>query len=67
MYQFIFKKYDLKKLLTDKELKRLKDVPIKEFPIYKNMPCFMPYILLSIIITLVTGDVFIFLMNRQFI
>ncbi len=61
----LVKKYDLKKVLTAKELEKLKSVPLKEFPIYKNMNCYMPHVLLAILITLFTGDIFSFLMRLR--
>lgn len=63
----IVKKYELKKLLTASELERMSKLPIKKYPIYKNMPCFMPYILAAIIVTLITGDIFIFMVGQNII
>lgn len=56
MDPMLVKKYDLKKLLTLDEIKRLKKLPIKKFPVYKNMPVFMPYILIAFVLILVFGD-----------
>jgi hypothetical protein len=59
----LVKKYKLQKLLSSKELEKLKGLPLKEYPIYQNLPCFMPYILAAVIITLITGDIFLFLLK----
>ncbi len=61
----LVKKYGLKKVLTVKELEKLKTLPLKEFPIYKNMNCFMPHVLAAMLITIVTGDIFLFLMKLR--
>ncbi|MFH1470596.1 MAG: prepilin peptidase [Candidatus Micrarchaeota archaeon] len=59
----LVKKHNLKKVLTLKELEKLKDLPIKEFPIYKNMNCFMPHVLGALLISMVVGDIFTFMMR----
>jgi len=53
----IVKKYGLKKLLTAAEIKRLAKVPIKKFPVYKNMPAFLPYVLAALLLSLLYGDI----------
>ncbi|MCX6777656.1 MAG: hypothetical protein NT157_02115, partial [Candidatus Micrarchaeota archaeon] len=51
-------KYKLKKLLTARELARMKKakIPLKKYPVYANMPVFLPYILASLLLTLLFGD-----------
>ncbi|MFH0817736.1 MAG: prepilin peptidase, partial [Candidatus Micrarchaeota archaeon] len=63
MDQELVKKYGLKKVLTTKEFEKLKSVPLKVFPIYKNMNSYMPHVLAAMLITVVTGDVFAFLLR----
>ncbi len=53
------KKYNLKKLLTENELKRLKreKVPIKKFPVYTGLPMLLPYLLVGLVFSIIFGDV----------
>jgi hypothetical protein len=53
----IVKKYGLKKLLTKSEIARIAKLPIKKFPVYKNMPAFLPYVLAALLLSLLYGDV----------
>ncbi len=56
MEQEIVAKYGLKKLLTKSEIARLAKLPIKKFPVYKNMPAFLPYVLAALVLSLLVGD-----------
>ena len=49
-------KYKLQKLLTLDEIKRLRKLPIKKFPVYTKMPMFLPYILFGLLLSLLFGD-----------
>jgi len=57
------KKYNLRRLLTQKEIERLAKLPIKKFPVYKNMPAFTPYILIALVLTLLFGDLLLLMMS----
>lgn len=50
-------KYKLDKLLTPKEIEKLKKIgKKKKFPVYKEMPVFMPYVLIALAAALLFGD-----------
>lgn len=53
----VVKKYGLEKLLTPKEIAKLRKMPLKKFPVYKNLPAFMPYMLAAMVLSLLFGDV----------
>lgn len=49
--------YKLGRVLTPKEIEKLKKIgKNKKFPVYVNMPVFMPYVLLALIVALLMGD-----------
>ncbi|MDO8340299.1 MAG: hypothetical protein Q7T16_06610 [Candidatus Burarchaeum sp.] len=52
----IVAKYGLKRLLTRSEIARLAKIPIKKFPVYKNMPAFLPYVLAALALSILFGD-----------
>ncbi|MCX6767592.1 MAG: prepilin peptidase [Candidatus Micrarchaeota archaeon] len=66
----ILKKYGLGRVLTKKEVEKLRKIEKREgmrlFPVYKNLPRFGPYILAGLITCLVVGDVFIFIALASF-
>jgi hypothetical protein len=53
----IVSEFNLKKVLTKGEIEKLKKIKkMKVFPVYKNMPAFMPYILIALILILIFGN-----------
>ena len=60
----LVRKYGLKKLLTRAEIARLSRLPIKKFPVYKNMPAFLPYVFAALALSLLFGDVLAFALSR---
>jgi len=53
----IVKKYGMRKLLTKREIEKLKRVrEMKRFPVYKGLPRFVPYILAGLVASLFLGD-----------
>lgn len=53
----VVSKYKLDRLLTPKEIEKLKKIgKNKKFPVYTNMPVFMPYVLLALVVALFFGD-----------
>ncbi len=49
--------YKLDRLLTPKEIEKLKKIGRKKkFPVYKEMPVFMPYVLIALLAALLFGD-----------
>lgn len=56
MDEAVVKKYKLQKLLTRKEIERLAKLPLKNFPVYKNMPAFTPYMLAALAAGVLFGD-----------
>lgn len=53
----IVKRFNLKRVLTEKEIEKLKKIKrIRKFPVYKNMPVFIPYILIALILILIFGN-----------
>jgi len=53
----VVKKYGLDKLLTVEQIGKLKKMGKgKKFPVYTNMPVFMPYVLISLVAALLFGD-----------
>ena len=53
----IVREFNLKKVLTKWEIEKLKKIKkIKEFPVYKDMPAFIPYVLMALILILVFGN-----------
>lgn len=58
----IVKKYGLRKLLTKSEIERLRKIPeLKKYPIYKNLPTFIPYIFFGVLFILLFGNPFHYL------
>jgi len=55
----IVARYGLKRLLTRSEIARLAKIPIKKFPVYKNMPAFLPYVLAGLVLSILFGDVLV--------
>jgi len=66
MPERITKKYGLGRVLTKKEVEKLRKIRAKEkisrFPVYKNLPRFGPYILAGLIASLLFADLFVFLL-----
>jgi Flp pilus assembly protein protease CpaA len=53
----VVKKYGLDRLLTVEQIGKLKRMGKgKKFPVYTNMPVFMPYVLISLVAALLFGD-----------
>ncbi|MCX6775332.1 MAG: A24 family peptidase [Candidatus Micrarchaeota archaeon] len=53
----VVRKYGLDKLLTVEQIGKLKRMGKgKKFPVYTNMPVFMPYVLISLVAALLFGD-----------
>lgn len=66
MDEKLVKKYEIGKVLTKEEVKKLEEVGRKEgislFPVAKVLPRLGPYILLALACTLLLGDLFAFFM-----
>jgi Flp pilus assembly protein protease CpaA len=64
----IIKKYGVGRVLTKKQVEKLRKIEKAEkmhlFPVYKNLPRFGPYILLALATCLIVGDLFVFLAFR---
>ena len=62
MSQRLVKKYGLQRVLTKKEVAKLRKLQkaerVSKFPVLKDLPRFGPYILAGLIATLVLGDIF---------
>jgi Flp pilus assembly protein protease CpaA len=57
MDQKVVSKYKLDKLLTPSEIDKLRKMgKKKKFPVYKEMPVFMPYVLIALLAALLFGD-----------
>jgi hypothetical protein len=53
----LVKEYKLDRLLTPKEIEKLKKIgKRKKFPVYKEMPVFMPYVLIALAAALLFGN-----------
>ena len=46
------KKYGIKRLATESEIKRLKSLKIKELWVYTKLPAFLPFLCLGVILAL---------------
>jgi Flp pilus assembly protein protease CpaA len=54
--------YKLDRLLTSKEMEKLKKIgKRKKFPVYKEMPVFMPYVFMALLAALFFGDPLVYL------
>ena len=51
-------KLKLQPVLVHSELEKLRTSKLKKFPIFKGMPPFLPYVLLSVLLLLIFGDPF---------
>jgi len=62
----LLKKYSLGRVLTKKEVAKLRKIraagKMSSFPVYKNLPRFGPYILAGLVASLLFADLFIFLL-----
>ncbi len=59
----ILKKYNIHRVLTKKEIAKLKKIKkMRKFPVMKNLPRIGPAILLGLISCLLVGDMFIYLL-----
>lgn len=60
----LVKKYALGRVLTKKEVEKLRKIEksgkMRSFPVYKNLPRFGPYVLAALITCLILGDPFIY-------
>jgi len=54
----VVKRFGLHKLITREELAKLRETRLKRFPILKNLPTFLPYVLVALLLTLKYGDIF---------
>ncbi|QLJ53318.1 MAG: Type IV leader peptidase family protein [Candidatus Fermentimicrarchaeum limneticum] len=62
MDQKLVSKYKLDKLLTASEIEKLKKMgKRKKFPVYKEMPVFMPYVLIALLLSALFGDPLVYL------
>lgn len=52
------KKYSLKRVLDARELGRLakEKVPLKQYPVMREMPMYLPFVLIGLVLCLVFGD-----------
>lgn len=50
------RKHKLQKLLTPAEIEKLRKLGRRKFPVYKEMPVFMPYVLLALLFSILFGD-----------
>jgi Flp pilus assembly protein protease CpaA len=67
MDQRLVSKYKLDRLLTPSEIEKLKKIGRrKKFPVYKEMPVFMPYVLLALVASLLFGDPLTYLYPLSF-
>jgi len=62
----LMEKYGLSKVITKRELEKLKKIKANKemelFPVYKNLPRFGPYILAGLMVSLLTADLFVLLL-----
>lgn len=58
----LIKKLSLQPLLDKKTISSLKKARIKKVPVYTGMPCFLPYLFLGVLISLLFGDLLIYLL-----
>ena len=61
MDQKIVKKYQLKRLVNDGEIKRLTTAGLKEVIVYSKLPPFMPFFLVGMIIAMLYASTLLFL------
>ncbi|MEM4389474.1 MAG: prepilin peptidase [Candidatus Micrarchaeia archaeon] len=52
----IVRRWRLRRLLTREELAKLKKTRLKEFPVLKRLPTFLPWVLIALLISLRYGD-----------
>ncbi|MDD5336983.1 MAG: hypothetical protein PHS02_00700 [Candidatus ainarchaeum sp.] len=50
------RKYGVKRLLDAGEIRRLGKLKVKEIYVYKELPPFLPFVLLALLITILVGD-----------
>lgn len=66
MNPWLVRKYGLRRVLTEKEVEKLRLIQRKEgvrrFPVCKELPRFGPYILAGLIASLIVGDLFAFVL-----
>jgi Flp pilus assembly protein protease CpaA len=53
----LVEKYKIPKVITEKDLKRLKLSNIKLYPVYTKLPMFIPFILIGLLISIYFGDI----------
>ncbi|MCX8162977.1 MAG: hypothetical protein N3D10_00280 [Candidatus Micrarchaeota archaeon] len=63
MDQELVKKYDLKRLVTKEQYQKMKAIKGKKIALYKNLPPFVPHILLGLIFGILFGDLLTLLSN----
>lgn len=51
----LVRKHNLRKLLTKSEIEKLRKMR-RKFPVYKEMPVFMPYVLITLLLSILFGD-----------
>ncbi len=56
MKKEIVKKYNIPRVVSEKDLKRLKKFKINKYPVYTKLPMFVPFILLGLLISIYFGD-----------
>lgn len=54
----LVKKYNIKRLLERSELKRLIKLKLNEIYVYKELPPFLPFVFIGLIVTILFGDLF---------
>lgn len=57
------KEYNIKRLLDEKELERLKKLGVNELYIYTRLPPFLPFVLAGLIISIIIGDILMYSME----
>ncbi len=58
MDEKLVKKYNIPKVISEKDLKRLKNIKISKYPVYTKLPMFVPFILIGLLVALYFGDIF---------
>lgn len=56
MNKDLVERYKLKRLLTKKEIERLKDTKIEEVSVYTKLPPFLPFVLIGMVLALLFGS-----------
>lgn len=57
MDEKLVKKYSIPRVISEEDLKNLKGINIKKYPVYSKLPMFVPFILIGLLISLYFGDI----------